>query len=178
MAAGPAAPRSPTGRSFSFAISRAMGTVVVTTHGILDQDGARVLGDALLDLVDHQGNLTVIVDVADLRLLDHQCLVPLEPAASAAERRGSRLTFADPSDGMEWALMLTGLAGLIAVTAPSRMRSPHPPKAAPGADNARLAAMAQHPAGSGRPRAAAIPTHEAAQKDLGQSAAGSPPQLH
>lgn len=146
-------------QSFSFAISRAMGTVVVTAHGILDQDGARVLGDALLDLVDDQGNLTVIVDVADLRLLDHLCLVPLAPAASAADRRGSRLTFADPSDGVEWALMLTGLAGLIAVTTPSRMRLPHSPQAASGADDARLAAMAQHPAGSGRISAARPPVH-------------------
>ena len=141
-------------RPFSFAVSRALGTVVVTTHGVLDHNSARVLGDALVDLVDHQGNLAVIVDVADLHLSDHMCLVALARAASAADRRGGRLSFADPSEALARGLMLTGLAGMVTVTTAGRPRS-H--SAAPvtaadpfGSGDGRTT-MTQHPAGSSTP---------------------------
>lgn len=106
-----------------------MGTVVVTTHGLLDQDSGRALGNAILDLVDHQGNLAVVIDVADLQLSDHMCLVALAPAASAACRRGGRLCFADPTEALTRGLMLTGLAGMVTVTTSGRSRSGTP---APG----------------------------------------------
>lgn len=142
---------APVVRPFSFTISRAMGTVVVTTHGVLDQDSARSLGDVLVDLIDHQGNLAVVIDVADLHLSDHMCVVPLATAASAAGRRGGVLSFADPSEAVERALTLTGLAGLVAMTTDGRPPS-HAPLSAGAAGNAsRRAAMAQHPAGSSAP---------------------------
>lgn len=98
---------------------------MVTAHGLLDQDSGRALGGALLHLLDHQANLAVVIDVADLRLSDHMCLVALAPAASVAARRGTRLRIADPSVAVESGLRLTGLAGLVTVTSTGRSRS-HP----------------------------------------------------
>lgn len=164
LSPGSDAGRPPAPAGFSFAISRALGTVVVTTHGLLDHNSGRVLGNALLDLIDHQGNLAVIVDAADLHLSDHMCLVALAPAASAAGRRGGRLSFADPSEALEWGLMLTGMARLVTVTTNGRARShPRTPADAIG-DGARRAGMAQHPAGSGTtPTAITTTTQGAAQ---------------
>lgn len=141
-----------------------MGTVVVTTHGLLDANSGRALGNALLDLVDHQGNLAVVVDVADLHLSDHMCLVALAPAASAAVRRGSRLSFADPTEALARGLMLTGLARMVTVTTPGRSRSDTPALGDAGGNGARRAAMAQHPAGSATaPTAITTNTQGAAQ---------------
>lgn len=133
-----------TAGAFSFAIARTSGAVVVTTHGPLDPGAAAALGDALLDLIDNQGNLAVVVDLTDLHVPDHTVLEALAPAASAAARRGGRLTLADPSEAVEWGLLLSGVAGLVAVTTPRR------------------AAMALHPAGSGTTPTPVNPTTQGA----------------
>lgn len=126
------APTTPPAQ-FSFEVSRAKGTVVVTTHGPLDRDGCRVLGAALRDLVDDQGNLAVAVDLADLGAADPSAVSVLATVAASSARRGGELTLADPSTAMTQALTLAGLAGTIRVTG----RRPPP-------------GMAQHPAGSER----------------------------
>lgn len=123
--------------------------MVVTTHGVLDPNSARVLGNALLDLIEGQGNLDVVVDVADLDLSDHLCLAALAPAASAAERRGGWLTFADPSETVTRGLMLADLAGAVLVSTDRRSRSLTPSRADASGNGARRAEMAQHPSGSG-----------------------------
>ncbi|MGI8776293.1 MAG: STAS domain-containing protein [Acidimicrobiales bacterium] len=51
---------------FSMAIGRALGTVVVTAHGDLDDAGAANLERVLDDLIDGQGNLHVVVDLHDV----------------------------------------------------------------------------------------------------------------
>ena len=105
---------------FSYTVSRELGTVVVTTAGVLDTAGSQVLDAALRDLVDDQGNLAVVVDVADLDLADPSCLAVLAPAAAAAARQNGELTLAHPSPAVERALLQLGLAGSV----PVRSRSP------------------------------------------------------
>lgn len=119
-------PQCPEGRptippdGFSYTVSRARGTVVVTTCGVLDTAGSQVLDAALRDLVDDQGNLAVVLDVADLDLADPSCLSVLAPAVAAAARRNGELTLAHPSASVERALLQLGLAGSVSI----RGRSP------------------------------------------------------
>lgn len=127
--------------SFSVVISRAMGTVVVFAHGVLDPDSSRVLADTLRDLIDHQGNLAVVVDLRDLAVADPVCLGVLAAAAASAGRRGGELTVADPSKAVAQALTLAGVS-LRGSAAPSPVRggdplrerpvTPSGPRLAPG----------------------------------------------
>lgn len=103
-------------RVFSFVIGRAMGTVLVTTHGLLDPDGSRVLDRTLRDLIQDQGNLSLIVDLIDLSVAEPSCLRVFVVATASAATRGGQLTLADPCQTVESALTALGLAGSITMT--------------------------------------------------------------
>lgn len=95
--------------AFSYAVGRASGTVVVTTHGPLGDDGVGALADVLTDLIADQGNLAVVVDVRDLRLEGAEDLTLLGAAARSADGQGGTLLFADPCDRLAAALRAAGL---------------------------------------------------------------------
>ena len=99
----------------SYTVSRARGTVVVTVSGVLNTASSKALDAILLDLVDDQGNLDVVLDVADLELADPSCLAVLAPAAAAAGRRNGSLALANPSPAVVQTLMTLGLAGPVSV---------------------------------------------------------------
>ncbi len=119
---GPAQTRS---ALFGIAISRALGSVVVTVHGNLDVPGARHLGNVLADIIDGQGNLSVIVDLHDASAPDARGLSVLATAAERAGRRGVTLTLANPPDELHGPLALLGLAHLVR-TAHHGRRRPSP----------------------------------------------------
>jgi len=100
---------------FSIAISRALGSVVVTVHGTLDGPGARHLGSVLADIIDGQGNLAVIVDLHNARALDAGGLSVFVTAAERAGRRGAALTLRDPPVDFRESLSLLGIAHLVQV---------------------------------------------------------------
>lgn len=112
----------------SFTVSRAFGTVIVTAHGRLDPSSSDVLGAALADLIDNQGNLSVILDAHDLALAEPSLLRFLVAPAASATRRGGRLRVADPSPPVIAALEAIGLGGAIAMTRPAagQMARPQP----------------------------------------------------
>ena len=99
------------GSTFSFRVARVSGTVVVTACGVLDGAAAELLGDALVDLIDNQGNLDVVVDVRDLREGPQADLGVFATAARAATRRGGTLVLADPPADVAAALDAAGLGG-------------------------------------------------------------------
>lgn len=109
--------RTPSSRpAFSFEVSRVAGRVVVALHGTLDDVTCPVLDRALRDLIENQGNMTVVVDLADVLVSDLAYTGVLLPAAASAARRGGELLLAAPPAGVRWALYAADAPGGIAVT--------------------------------------------------------------
>ena len=91
-----AAPPAPPGRS-PIAVRRALGRIVVTQHGPLDRGAALILERVLVDLVDGQGNLNVVVELADVPLDDPLALAALQVPAEHARRRGAAFSVLGPT---------------------------------------------------------------------------------
>ena len=103
-------------RRFSFEVSRISGRVVVTAHGTLDSSACPLLDRALRDLIDNQGNMAVVVDLADVTVSDLACTGMLLAAASSAAGRGGELVLAAPPEAVRWALEAAAARGGIALT--------------------------------------------------------------
>lgn len=91
-------------RDFSFEVRRVAGRVVVTAHGTLDSTACPVLDRALRDLIDDQGNMVVVVDLADVSVSDLECTGVLLASAASAARRGGKLVLAAPPAAVRWAV--------------------------------------------------------------------------
>ena len=83
---------------FSIAISRSMGTVVVTVHGDLEVRAARHLGGLLADIIDGLGNLGVVVDLHDTSAVAAGGASMLATSADLASKRGASLSSHNPPD--------------------------------------------------------------------------------
>ena len=75
-------------RRFSFAVSRALSTAVVTLHGDLDQPSVEGLTATLRNLFDDHRNRTVVVDMRDVSDVDPSALTLFRDALGGARRRG------------------------------------------------------------------------------------------
>lgn len=93
----------------SIVIGRYRGTVVVTVHGELGPTRAAHLGNMLTDLIDGQGNLSVIVDLHDATATDAASVSVFADAAERAGRHGGVITLSEPPDILEQALRQRGL---------------------------------------------------------------------
>lgn len=91
-------------------VSRYQGTVVVTIHGDLDGLRAGDLGYMLADLIDGQGNRSIIVDLHDATALDPRWLSVFTDAMARARRRGATLTLQNPPAALHAALRRQGLS--------------------------------------------------------------------
>ncbi len=94
---------------FSIVIGRQLGTVVVTVHGDLDSSRAGHLGNILADLIDGQGNLSVVVDLHDATTTDPDSLLVFTDAAERARRRGGTVVLNGPNPTLGEELELRGL---------------------------------------------------------------------
>lgn len=94
-------------------IGRYGGTVVVTVHGELDLAGGAGLEHALVDLIDGQGNLSVIVDLRDATASDGEHVLVVADAAERADARGGAITLCAPPDLVVEALRARGLEHLV-----------------------------------------------------------------
>lgn len=123
---------------FGIAISRSMGTVVVTVHGELDVTAARHLGGLLADIIDGEGNLGVLVDLQDASGAAADGGASMFAAtAELASKRGASLRLYNPPDVLYEALVLTGLGRLAHTTPDGGRPSPSEPfgrTAAPGVE--------------------------------------------
>lgn len=94
---------------FSIVIGRQLGTVVVTVHGDLDVGRAGHLGNILADIIDGQGNLSVVVDLHDATTSDPDSLLVFTEAAERARRRGGTVLLNEPHPTLGESLQLRGL---------------------------------------------------------------------
>ena len=95
--------------AFRVTVGRALGRVVVTLHGELDTVAAPVLQSSLTDLIEEQGNLDVIIDLAKLEFIDSQGLSVLVAGDRMAKERGGCLTLSAPPSRVYKVFEITGL---------------------------------------------------------------------
>ena len=107
---GPSDRSSSSTRRSSIVVGRYLGTVVVTVHGELDLTRASHLGNILADLIDGQGNLSIVVDLQDATATDADSLWVFTEAAERARRRGGTMRLNEPPTPLYQALELRGLA--------------------------------------------------------------------
>ena len=100
---------SPGSSARSIVIGRYRGTVVVTVHGDLGPTRAAHLGNMLTDLIDGQGNLSVIVDLHDVTATDAASVSVFADAAERAGRHGGVITLSQPPEILHEALRQRGL---------------------------------------------------------------------
>lgn len=95
------------------AISRTLGDVVVTVEGEVGARTSGMLGAALLDLIEGQGNLFVVVDLRGAVLAGPSGLDVLAAAKRSMEGRNGQFLLSAPSHDIRKALLAAGLADVI-----------------------------------------------------------------
>jgi anti-anti-sigma factor len=111
----PSPPDATPAPHFSIVIGRRLGTVVVTVHGELDMTRAGNLGTILGDLIDGQGNLSVVVDLHDATTTAPDSLLVVTDAAERARRRGGTVRLDGPHPISGHGFELRGLDHFIGV---------------------------------------------------------------
>lgn len=133
--------RGPAG---SLVVGRYMGTVIVTLHGELHLRASVYLAGVLRDLIDGQGNLAVVVDLADVDGIDRSGLDVLASAADRTAGRGGVLRLGGATGEVFDALSLAGMGRLFTMPLEEAHRAPRR-----RGDTSRRAAINAHPAGTG-----------------------------
>ena len=80
----------------SFAIRRVAGKIVVTVRGEVDRSGVEGLAGVLRDLIDNQGNGTVVVDLRHVAGVDPSLAEVFSAASAWARRHGAKFGLHDP----------------------------------------------------------------------------------
>ncbi len=100
------------GRSDEFGVRyRRFGAeVVAQVRGEIDCASVPVLAGGLADLIEQQGNLVVVVDLAGVSFIDSSGLAVLLRAREVLTRKGGRMVLAGPSASARKVLDITGLS--------------------------------------------------------------------
>lgn len=149
VAANSGAHRRARGPAGSLVVGRYMGTVIVTLHGELHRRASVYLAGVLRDLIDGQGNLAVVVDLADVDGIDRSGLDVLASAAARTAGRGGVLRLGGATGEVFDALSLAGMGRLFTMPLEHGHR-----RCAPGrsTDAALRDAINAHPAGTTKQR--------------------------
>ncbi|HUR17770.1 MAG TPA: STAS domain-containing protein [Acidimicrobiales bacterium] len=94
---------------FALTFARDDGAVVVGVAGDLDCATAATLEERLGDLLTDQGNLTVVLDLADMTFIDSSGLSVLMTAYRHLRKRGGVLSLRRPSPSTRKVFEITGL---------------------------------------------------------------------
>lgn len=100
---------------FSLEFSRHDRHVAVVVHGELDASTAPTLRERLSDLIECQGNLSVVVDLAATTFIDSTGLSVLVTAHKWLRARGGELRLAGPRRSTAKVLEITGLSRILTV---------------------------------------------------------------
>ncbi|HET9443027.1 MAG TPA: STAS domain-containing protein [Acidimicrobiales bacterium] len=98
---------------FSLTFSRNAGSVVVRVAGELDSYTAAMMRERLADVIDGQGNLSIVVDLEEVSFLDSTGLSTVVRAYQRLRMRGGSLTVARPSPAARKIMEMTGLDRLL-----------------------------------------------------------------
>lgn len=100
---------------FSLQFSRHDGHVVVAVHGELDVFSAPTLRERLSDLIECQGNLSIVVDLGSTTFIDVRGLAVLVDAHGWLRRRGGELLLSGPRRSATKLFEVTGLNRILAI---------------------------------------------------------------
>ena len=94
---------------------RQQGTVVVRVVGEVDLASAPVLRDALVELIEGQGNLNLQLDMHDLTFLDSTGIGVLVRALRSVRQKGGDLTLANCRASTVRILQIAGLTEIFGI---------------------------------------------------------------
>ena len=103
----------------TIAVGRRFGTVVLTLRGRLEGSDAEFLAWMLADLIDSQGNLSIVVDLRQVSHLDRAGARVLANAIDAAGRHGGALGMSGLSPAVRATIVEVGLESAV-VGSPGR----------------------------------------------------------
>jgi anti-sigma B factor antagonist len=93
------------------------GTVVVRIVGEVDLASAPVLREALIELIDGQGNLFVVLDLEELSFIDSTGIGVLVRALRSVREKGGDLTLTNCRAATLRILEIAGLTEIFGITA-------------------------------------------------------------
>lgn len=102
-------------QDFTVLTRRAAQDVVVSIEGELDAATAPPLRAILSDLIDGQGNLSVVLDLSAMTFVDSIGLGVFAGAAKRLRARGGELVLAAPSSSTLRLFAVTGIDGLATI---------------------------------------------------------------
>jgi anti-sigma B factor antagonist len=105
------------GGDLSLRFSRVNDAVVVVVSGDLDAGTAALLRDRVRDVIEGQGNLSVILDVSDMTFIDSSGLSVLLEIHRWAHDRGGALVVHSPRPATARVFDIVGLNRIVKVTA-------------------------------------------------------------
>ena len=100
-------------RGLSITFGRESGFVVLRLSGNLDRSTSAELRERLSDVIDEQGNLSVMLDLADVRAIDRNGAQVLGTAYDRLHAKGGALALARPGGTVHKMLVRFGLADLV-----------------------------------------------------------------
>lgn len=101
--------------NFSLSFSREDGGVVVGVAGELDCATAAVLDERLQDLLADQGNLRIVIDLADMTFVDSSGLSVLVATYQGLRARGGELSLRRPRPSTRKVFEITGLSRVLPI---------------------------------------------------------------
>lgn len=100
---------------FSLTFTRDSGAVVVGVKGELDCATAPILEERLSDLLSDQGNLRIVLDLADMTFVDSSGLSVFITAYRHLCERGGLLSLRRPTESTLRVLEITGLDRILSI---------------------------------------------------------------
>ncbi len=102
---------------FSLSFSRYNNTVSLAVIGELDGLTAPELHRLLMDVIDGQGNLSVVIDFSRVSFIDSAGLSVLIEASKLVEEKGGTLMVTRPQPSTRKVFDITGLDQIVSVSA-------------------------------------------------------------
>jgi anti-sigma B factor antagonist len=100
---------------FALQFSRQDAHVLVAVEGELDADSAPMLQQRLSDLIESQGNLSIVVDLRSTTFIDSSGLTVLVTAHNWLQARGGQLRLFGPRRSAHKVLQISGLHRLLTI---------------------------------------------------------------
>lgn len=103
---------------FGITVSREDSVVIVSVDGALDPETSPTLRNILSDLVESQGNLSLVVDLSGLTFLDSTAIGVICTLERTLTARNGELVVREPSSAVRRTFEAAGLATILAPAAP------------------------------------------------------------
>lgn len=103
---------------FGITVSREDSVVIVSVEGALDAETSPTLRNILSDLVDSQGNLSLVIDLSSLSFLESTAIGVICTLERTLAARNGELVVREPSPAVRRIFEASGLATICAPATP------------------------------------------------------------